>query len=230
MALAELAKCAVCYSGGLDSTVMLFQAVNKFGPENVMAVYTNFGQRNGKDERESFEYFTQKLKIKQTVSLDLSEIFSNVSTEEVTGDKSTPNGTRKMYNRNMTIISCVTAKAMSLGYNTLWLGAHYSDASGGFVDCTQEFYDAVRRCVKVAYPWFDIEMPLISKTKKEVIEWGIGADMGKEDFARTWSCYRPWGGEYYELNNVKYKKPCCVCETCVDRYEHGLKYIWPDLH
>ena len=226
--MSETKKLAICYSGGLDSTVMLFQAVKQYGKENVLAVYTYFGQRNAKTEQESFEHFTKKLGV-ETRKLDLSEIFSDVSKEEVTGDKSTPNGTRKMYNRNMVIISAVTAKAMSLGCNALWLGAHYSDAAGGFVDCTEAFYNAAKQCVAVAYPWFEVGMPLIDKSKKEVIEWGIEAGMTKDDFASTWSCYRTWNGEYYEVDGIKYKKPCTECETCHDRYDHGLKFVYPDI-
>jgi len=223
-------RVAVLYSGGLDSTAMLFQAVKQFGAENVVAIYTYFGQRNVNDEKESFEYFTKKLGVTQTKELNLKQIFEDVSMEEVTGDKSTPNGTRKMYNRNMVLIACATAKAMQMDCTVLWHGAHYSDAAGGFVDCTEAFYTAARNCVSVAYPWFTIEMPLIEKTKDEVIRWGMEAGMTRLDIPHTWSCYRASTGEKYTVDGIEFKKPCRECETCHDRYDNGLAKIFPDIY
>lgn len=222
-------KKAVLMSGGLDSTVILWNVVKEFGAENVVAIYTYFGQRNTEGEKQSFKRQCEKLGVKNTRSLDLSKIFADVSMEEETEEgKSTPKGTRKFYNRNLVLISSAAAVAMQNECDTIYHGAHYSDSRGGFVDCTKKFYKAAKKAISVAYPWFTVEMPLIKKTKEQVVQWGIDAGMTENDFASTWSCYHAPTEETYEVNGEKFLKPCGICETCIDRH-NGLKNIFPNI-
>ena len=223
-------KVAILYSGGLDSTAMLFNAVKQYGSENIVAIYSDFWQRNSKEEKQSFNYFTEKLGIKFRKEINIKQIFEDVPNKEVYNDPNTPDGTRKMYNRNMVLISCATAKGMQMNCDKLLHGAHYSDAKEGYPDCSENFYNSVKNCVFTAYPWFKIEMPLINKTKGEVIKWAIESGMTKEDIPHTWSCYHSSTGETYEVDGIKYLKPCRKCVACKERYENGLLKIFPDIY
>ena len=67
-----MTQALVVFSGGQDSTICLFQAMQQYGAENVQAITFAYGQRHG-IELERAASIAQELGIRQTV-LDLSLI------------------------------------------------------------------------------------------------------------------------------------------------------------
>ena len=54
-------KVLVILSGGLDSTVAVYQAVKKYGPKEVMAVTFNYGSKHNKEETKRAKRTTKAL-------------------------------------------------------------------------------------------------------------------------------------------------------------------------
>ena len=68
-------KALVLFSGGLDSTVCLAMAVNKYGKDEVMALSIYYGQKHNRElkaSRKIAEYYGVK-----RIELDLGEIFKD---------------------------------------------------------------------------------------------------------------------------------------------------------
>ena len=56
-------KHVVLFSGGFDSSLGLTKCVKDFGPENVVAIFFNIGQRSVETERAAVHWFIDKFKI-----------------------------------------------------------------------------------------------------------------------------------------------------------------------
>ena len=77
-------KVVVPISGGMDSTVILYKAVEEFGPENVYGLSYDYGQRH-KRELKLAKHHVDKLKIKEWQTIDTSFIKTLAPTNIVTG-------------------------------------------------------------------------------------------------------------------------------------------------
>ena len=212
-----MSKAVVLLSGGIDSTVCLADAVNRFnGPENVIALTLFYGQKHAK-ELESAKavagYFGAQHVIKNLA--DVFEFDNNPllakSTEAVPeGDYATQqresNGMVKTYVpfRNGLFLSYATAIAYSLGASWVVYGAHADDAAGNaYPDCSVAFYTALSQAVYEGTGHkVQLFAPLINSFKKDIVKKGL--ELGAP-FHLTWSCYN--GTE----------KACGKCGTCIDR-------------
>lgn len=215
-------KAVVLLSGGLDSTVLLAQAVVKHGHENVIALNMYYGQRHDK-ERLCAAYQAEQYGVSM-YDFDMSEVFRfDCSSKASALLKNSPakiihksyaeqladiggQGTVSAYVpfRNGLFLSCAAAIALQFDATIIYYGAHADDAAGrAYPDCTPEFFDGMReaiyegtgRKVHLVAPWLFL-------SKAQIVAEGIRLDV---DFAHTWSCYE--GGE----------QPCGTCGTCIDR-------------
>jgi len=109
--------------------------------------------------------------------------------------------------RNIIFLSFALSYAEAIKAGAIFIGAHAQDYSG-YPDCRPEFYQAFRRVVSCGTKagsekkQIKIEVPLINKTKAQIIR--IGERLAVP-FELTWSCYL--GG----------KAPCGKCESCYFR-------------
>ena len=205
-----MSKAIVPISGGIDSSVVL-KIAHSEGHE-VHAISYNYGQRHDKElacaglqtantscathQYISLGFFSD---IVPTSSLTCADI-DVAKTRDVLGDPQTVN---YVPNRNMLLLSICTAYAESVGAEVVYHGAALVDSQAGFWDGSKEFLEAInsinalnRKC-RVR-----IEAPLISLSKREIIEKGI--DMGVY-FSDTWTCYE---GK---------KEACGECTACSSR-------------
>ena len=214
-----MTKILVLASGGLDSTALLYKAVQEAGADNVFALNIYYGQRHAK-ERECFEWQLQRLGITHWKSINLAEIFKDDKTSTLLGNGEIPHksyaeqleekpGVVSTYvpYRNGLFLSVAASIAYQEGCLDVWYGAHKDDAAGdAYPDCSAQFMMAQAQAiwtgsgnkVRMRGPWGGL-------TKTEVVAEGIKAGMTQDDFAHTWSCYE--GGE----------EPCGKCGTCIDR-------------
>lgn len=125
-------------------------------------------------------------------------------------------------NRNSIIANILTAVGMQFfkgEHITIVVGVHSDDNLkregsniSAYPDCSPEWAEAVSRELEIGTAGLvTLSAPLVHKTKAEVAQFGITAGMTKEDFNRTWSCYK--GGN----------KQCGKCPTCLDRIHALLK-------
>lgn len=209
----------VLFSGGVDSTTCLAQAVKKHGSENVLALSIYYGQKHNK-EIESAEKIVRYYGVKWQ-TLDLSLIFADSDcsllkgssddipkesySEQLSKTNGSPVSTYVPF-RNGLFIASAASIALSNGCSVIYYGPHADDAAGNaYPDCSAVFNNAMAEAVyEGSGKQVRIEAPFVNMTKKDIVKTGLELGVPYE---LTWSCYE--GGD----------KPCGVCGTCRDRIE-----------
>lgn len=214
-------KALVLCSGGLDSTVLLYQAVNKLGAENVVALNMYYGQKHAK-EQEYATWQCEHLGV-PLYNADLSEVFrfnkdccallegSSLEIEHKSYAEQLANGVRTVSAyvpyRNGLFLSYAASVAIQLECDAVIYGAHADDAAGSaYPDCTPDFIDAQSRAIwEGTGNQVSLQAPFWNVNKAGIVAEGLALGMTHEEFEHTWSCYE--GKE----------QPCCKCGTCIDR-------------
>lgn len=220
-------KALVLFSGGLDSSVCLGLAVNKYGADEVIALSIYYGQKH-KKEMEASEAIASHYGV-QRLTLDLGEIFKNSNctllegaTEEIPHEEyskqleeteGAPVSTYVPY-RNGLFLSSAASIALSYGCQEIYYGAHADDAAGNaYPDTSVAFNKAISEAIWLGSGnELKIVAPFIDKSKAEVVAMGLEVGV---PFEMTWSCYEG------------HDKACGVCGTCRDRIKafesNGIK-------
>ena len=196
------------YSGGLDSTVLLYHLA-KLG--TVHAVSINYGQRHAK-EIEFASLHTKALGVKHDI-VDLSAIGKLLPGSSQTDlTVPVPEGhyaaesmkATVVPNRNMLMLAAAAAISIANGGRTISYAAHAGDHAI-YPDCRPTFARAMRRVLSVCdFEPVVLRSPFIKKSKADIVRRGFELRVPLD---RTWSCYV--GGE----------KHCGKCGTCVERIE-----------
>ena len=210
-------KALVLCSGGLDSTVCLGLAVQKYGAEEVLALSIYYGQKH-KKEMQASEAVAAFYGVKRQ-TLDLGEIFKDSTCTLLEGAREeipheeyarqlektggAPVNTYVPY-RNGLFLSSAAAIALSHGCSRIYYGAHADDAAGNaYPDTSEAFHKAISDAIYIGSGnAVTLVAPFIDKTKAQVVETGIRLGV---PFELTWSCYEG------------HEKACGVCATCRDR-------------
>ena len=202
-------KTLVIYSGGLDSTVLLYDLHNAGHALGALSV--NYGQRHS-CELECASKICAQLKVAHKVA-DLSTLQpllagSSLTSPEIDvaeGHYTEENmKTTVVPNRNMILLALATGHALSIGAQQVAYAAHSGDHAI-YPDCRNEFADAMARAMALC-DWSQVELyrPFVDWTKADIVR--RGAELGVP-FGQTWSCYK--GGN----------KHCGRCGTCIERRE-----------
>ena len=207
-------KAVVLFSGGLDSTTCLAQALKKgFTP---YALTINYGQRH------NFEIQAAKTIVKHyhiqnhsIVDIDLSKFGGSALTDNIDVPK---NRTLKDRNdipityvpaRNTIFLSLALAWAETLNTYDIFIGVNALDYSG-YPDCRPEYIKSFEKTANLATKSgvlgkrFKIHTPLINMTKAQIIISGLELSV---DYSLTSSCYDP----------KKNGNPCGLCDACILR-------------
>lgn len=200
-------KTVVVFSGGLDSTTLLYHLID-LGHE-VKAISFGYGQRHRK-ELDAAARIANLLHIEhRIVNLSgLAAIFgSNALTDQSVdiphGEYASDNmRVTVVPNRNMIMLSIATGWAISLAYDSVAFGAHSGEYTP-YPDCQPQFAAAMNAAT-LACDTSKIEVlsPFIRWSKGEIARRGSQLHV---PFNLTWSCYQ--GDD----------EPCGKCSTCLDR-------------
>lgn len=211
-------KVLVLSSGGVDSTTALALAVDKFGPENVIALSVSYGQKHSK-ELEAAHAVSKHYGVEQ-LDLDLTTVFqfSNCSLlqhsteavpEESYAEQISKTGQSKPVStyvpfRNGLFLSAAASVALSRDCDVLYYGAHADDAAGcAYPDCSPAFHNSMNGAIwEGSGHQLHIEAPFVRMNKAAIVRTGLKLGVPYE---LTWSCYE--GSD----------KPCGKCGTCIDR-------------
>ncbi len=199
----------IVYSGGLDSTVLLYKYASEGRADEALSVC--YGQRHAK-ELDFAQRNCRRLGI-PFKSLDLSNIGAllgkNSLTDHGVGVPETQYSCDSMKstvvpNRNMLLISLAASRAIAVGTDAVAYAAHGGDHAL-YPDCREEFARALDGALSLCH-YFPIrlERPFVAFDKAGIVR--LGAELGV-DFADTWSCYK--GGDVH----------CGKCGTCLERRE-----------
>lgn len=209
-------KAVILVSGGVDSTVVLTNAVANFGPDEVLALTLFYGQKHER-ELQSAKMIAAKFGVTHMIK-DLAAVFElSDSPLLAAADGVIPEGSyaeqerdadgmSKTYVpfRNGLFLSYATAIAYSVGATFIGYGAHADDAAGNaYPDCTVEFFTAMSSAIyEGTGKKITTVAPLLYMNKTEVVAWGkdLNAPLNL-----TWSCY------------VGKEEACGKCGTCIDR-------------
>ena len=219
--MAESKKAVVLCSGGLDSTTVLYLALDQ-GFE-VYPVSFNYRQRHVV-ELTFVKQTLEKLGLagRWTVfNLDFSQVKTSALTDM---SIAVPEGRNPSEMeaaipvtyvplRNSIFLSYAAAYAEANDISDIFIGVNALDYSG-YPDCRPAYIASMEDTISLGSKYVDdpgrrftIHAPLIDKTKKEII--AIGKSLGV-DYDLTWSCYQP------RVVDGKIE-PCGVCDSCILR-------------
>ena len=202
-------KSIVVHSGGMDSSVLLYQLVQ--AGDEVKTISIDYGQRHKKEIIQAKE-MAKSLGIDHQVA-DLTSITHLLSGSALTSpDIEVPEGhyaednmkATVVPNRNMILLSVATGWAVSQKFDRVAYAAHSGDHAI-YPDCRTEFADILGQAIEMA-DWQKVSLhrPFVDITKADIA--AIGAKIGVP-FEKTWSCYKG-----LDLH-------CGKCGTCVERRE-----------
>lgn len=228
-------KVVVPISGGMDSTVILYKAVEQFGQENVYGLSFDYGQRH-KRELELAQYHVHKLNIKNWRIIDTSFIKELAPVSSLTNDNiQTPDireiageAQPKSYvpNRNMIFLSVAASFAEAVDASIVYHGATKIDSLAGYWDASPEFLPTINSVLALNREnRIVIEAPLIEMDKADIVKEGVRL---KVLFSKTYTCYS--GENLCDANSPSsalrikgfakagYKDPV--------KYKQDLEHVW----
>lgn len=194
-------KLVLAFSGGMDSSVLLFIAADR-GYREIHTVTFDYGQRHRREmqcvplqkwnlqEKYPDVKFTNKVldvrylkDISPTSSLTNPAI-DNPDISKIAGDAQPVS---YVPFRNQMFITICCAYAESLGADAVWYGAAQVDSLAGYWDGSQEFVDSINQLTALNRQHrILIEAPLLSLSKADIIREGVRLGV---KFDETWTCY-----------------------------------------
>ena len=200
-------KAVLIYSGGLDSTTLLYE----YKDEIALALTFDYGSKHNAREIEYARENCKRLGIKHIV-IPLEFIGQYFRSDLLLSGGDIPEGHYAADNmkstvvpfRNGIMLSVAVGMAESLDLDTVMIANHSGDHTI-YPDCRPEFIDAFDAAasrgtfngVHIVSPYCNIDKRGIALRGREL---GI-------DYTLTYSCYK--GGEHH----------CGRCGTCVERKE-----------
>ena len=205
----------IIYSGGADSTTLLYYALSL--GKKPMVLGFNYNQKHCK-ELTSAKIICGKLKLTYHImDLDFSGIKSSLTSKYLSIPKQEDGKQRLTVvpYRNTIFLSCAGAIAEVEGIKEIWFGACKEDFNS-YRDCREIFVNSISHTLSLGGTQENskmlVKVPFIGMSKTEIIKLGITLHVPFED---TWTCYK--GG----------KRPCQQCDSCRERIiafeQNGIK-------
>lgn len=206
-------KAVILFSGGLDSTTVMFQAIAD-GAEQIVAVTFDYGSKHARREIQAavdiMDGVMGVMNAHHRVVL-MPKIFGG-GKSALMGDVDMPMEEYKREGesvtvvpfRNANLISSAVTLAEVHGFDKVYVGMHATDyGSWAYPDCTPEFLGGMAGAIYVGtLHRVRLVFPLIWMTKAEVV---TRAALLGVPTRLTWSCYE--GGQRH----------CGRCPTCLER-------------
>lgn len=200
-------KAVLIYSGGLDSTTLLYEYKDSIA----LAVSFDYGSKHNARELACAAENCRRLGVKHLViPLEFMGKYFKSSLLEGGGD--IPEGSYADENmkstvvpfRNGIMLAIAAGLAESYGLDAVMLANHGGDHAI-YPDCRPEFIDSMAAAVEAGtYNGVKVISPYCNITKRDIALRGKAIGI---DYSLTYSCYK--GGE----------KHCGKCGTCVERKE-----------
>lgn len=187
-------KVVLAFSGGMDSSVLLHKAVEQF--DEIYCLFFDYGQRHKKElicAENQLKNIKKCIEMKIiSTPLDLlaptsSLTNKNINTPDVREMRGEAQPKSYVPFRNMLFITYLLSHAEGVGAGTVWYGAAQVDSLAGYWDGSPEFLDAINAVADLNREHrIKVEAPLITMSKKDIIEEGIRLGV---KFSDTWTCY-----------------------------------------
>jgi len=225
-------KAVVLHSGGLDSSVALYQAMID-GAEEILSLSILYGSKHNEAESRAADNLVWYVNTengergpvvtRRVIDMSNLGIFDGGGRSALMGDIEMPHNLtyQDIHNaepgesptvvpyRNGVLIAIAAAVAETLKYDFIYVGTHGEDAHNwAYPDCTPEFLGPTAAAVYVGtYHRVRLKFPFDFIDKAAIVT--LGHKYGLP-FWSTWSCYDPviLEGEYTQ---------CGTCPTCMER-------------
>ena len=189
-------KIVVTVSGGMDSAVLLYMAVEKVGKDNVYPLFFNYNQRHIR-ELGCARGLVMNVLDGELKEIDVSFIRELAPTSSLTNDDiETPKVDEVMGEaqpksyvpfRNLMFLSICCSYAESVGASEVWYGATQIDSLAGYWDAEENFVKKVNQVVKLnREKKIKIVAPLLESGKSDIVLKGVEL---KVPFDMTYTCY-----------------------------------------
>lgn len=197
----------IIYSGGLDSTTLLYEERERVA----LAVTFDYGSNHAAREIACARHHCDCLGIEHIV-IELGFMSRYFNSSLLSGGDAIPTGNYDEENmkstvvpfRNGIMLSIACGLAESRGLKRVLIANHGGDHAI-YPDCRPEFINAMDAAMRAGtYVNVEVAAPYTNLTKADLVR--RGAQMGI-DYSHTYSCYR--GGERH----------CGTCGTCTERKE-----------
>ncbi|NDB81411.1 MAG: 7-cyano-7-deazaguanine synthase QueC [Alphaproteobacteria bacterium] len=190
-------KIVVPVSGGMDSVVLLYKAVELVGSKNVFTLTFDYGQRHNKELECADYHINQARCSQQHKTINASFIKQLAPTSSLTNnDIATPNiheiageAQPKSYvpNRNMIFLSIAASYAEAVGASVVYHGATKVDSLAGYWDASPEFLPTINAILALNREnRITVEAPLITMDKADIVKEGVRLNV---QFSKTYTCY-----------------------------------------
>ena len=200
----------VVLSGGMDSTVLAYQAAGLF--EQVDLVSVDYGQRHRTELAYAARTAARLGCRHDVVSLPVASYLDGSALTDESVE--VPHGhyaadtmaATVVPNRNAMLISVAYGIAVARSADAVLVGVHAGDHQV-YPDCRPEFIDALDRALRIGNEGVgavSLEAPFVRRSKTDICR--LGGRLGVV-WEETWSCYE--GSEVH----------CGRCGTCVERIE-----------
>ena len=206
----------IIYSGGLDSTTLLYEERERVA----LAVTFDYGSNHAVREIACAKHHCALLGIEHLV-IELGFMSRYFQSSLLSGAADIPDGNYDEANmkstvvpfRNGIMLSIACGLAESRGLKRVLIANHGGDHAI-YPDCRPQFVDAMNAAMQAGtYEGVQLAAPYTNISKADIIR--RGARLGI-DYGATYSCYR--GGEHH----------CGTCGTCTERREAFREAGIPD--
>lgn len=194
-------KAVILFSGGLDSTTVLYYAVSK--GYDCYCLNFNYGQKHKKEVNNAVKIVGDLGLTIKTVNIclpwdksALTDKKIKIPNHKVIKDGYVP--PTYVPGRNTIFLSYAISYAETIKAGSIFLGINAVDFSS-YPDCTGKYIKAMRQVNKALNNKIKIIAPLEKLSKAQIIRLGLKL---KVPYQKTWSCYN--GAE----------KPCGKCDSC----------------
>jgi 7-cyano-7-deazaguanine synthase len=208
-----VAEGIVLLSGGVDSAVCMYVAVKELRPENVTALFFNWGQRSAREELRAARALCEAAGVSRFIVSGIMFPYGGILTEESahlpldrTESEIEEAGIAPTFfpGRNLVFLAFAFGLAGASGASNVYFGPSALD-DAGYPDCRAGFIRSAQAAGRLALdsPEITIVTPLLEMTKAQVVS--MGQSLGVP-WDLTFSCYAPAEGA-----------PCGRCDSCVTR-------------
>ena len=206
----------IVYSGGLDSTTLLYDEQ----PRIALAVTFSYGNNHAQRETNCARHHCALLGIEHLV-IDLDFMHRYFASSLLSGADAIPSGNYDEANmkstvvpfRNGIMLSVACGIAESRGLTHVFIANHGGDHAI-YPDCRPAFIKAMQAAMQAGtYEGVTLEAPYTDLTKADIVRRGTAMGI---DYATTYSCYK--GKEQH----------CGTCGTCRERQEAFAEAGIPD--
>jgi 7-cyano-7-deazaguanine synthase len=194
-----MGKVVVAFSGGMDSTTVLAEALS-LGHEAIPVGFQyptkhNHWEREMAQKAQHNFWLDPENSIGDFYVIDLTSVFDCFKSNLLKSGDDIPEGHYEAENMKLTIVpgrniifaSILAGYAWSIGAEEVWLGIHAGDHFI-YPDCRPEFHDAMNDAINCGTDGeVELRAPFLTVTKKEILQRGLEL---KVNYKLTRTCYK----------------------------------------